>query len=817
MSWPRRIAALSKGGADALHGVQVQAARSPGRTFFRNGLRRSTALTDVATVTRATQAWGFDQAGMLAAFSSGQPVVNTAGLAVYEARTNSVRNPTPQGAVVGVLGSGGSLPTNWAHAGGSTAGLTPSVVATGSEYGMNYVDVRYAGTSSATSFALTFESSTGIAAAAAQVWAGSALARLVGGSASNVTGYYLQIDGIGGSAGTGLGSSSALTSAATKLTATHTLGTGATNVRPTIVFALNNGAAVDFTVRIYYGNIKQGADIGDPPILQTNNAAATRNADVIVEPVNIPVGQSFTVTARFIAPNLNPGSFPTVFELRDAANQNNLTVHFDGQTNNLYAVATSGGSVANYAGGAFGTTRAPGTVIGLAVTVEGGVIKWSVNGGADKTLPALANGPFAAALTLLGVGCRVAGTQQINTALRDLNIEMRAYTPAERAAASDVTLTHDVDFVNQVYRFVGAPYLTPTDLPGTTFSRATEALNADAAGQWYAFASGALRVTSAGCFFGEGTTNKCTNYNAAPTDLTNVTKSGDAAATLTVVDDTAALIAAGFGSLIAAGKMNGKVYKLDNSAGSANAFAIFGGQTGNTNTHTFSVFVRGGAGALAGILSTVAFSSAAAYRRVQQNAVPSSAANQPSVRADPGQIVYFILNQLEEKTYATNPVIVAGAAATRNTDALASANDNNPSAYTIVAEFTVPLTGPAYSQVWHYDDGTDLNRTTVYFDQALARLYALVTTGNVTQALLNMGTVTPGQSYKVAFAVAPNDFAAVMTGGSVQTDASGTVPATSNFRVGHSVYAANVLGSPIKRIRRYAARKTNTELQALVA
>ena len=88
MSWPLRIATLSKGGADALHGVQVQAARSPGRTFFRNGLKRSTALTDVATVTRATTAWGVDQGGNVSAFAAGQPVVTTAGLAVYEARTN---------------------------------------------------------------------------------------------------------------------------------------------------------------------------------------------------------------------------------------------------------------------------------------------------------------------------------------------------------------------------------------------------------------------------------------------------------------------------------------------------------------------------------------------------------------------------------------------------------------------------------------------------------------------------------------------------------------------------------------------------------
>jgi len=380
-------------------------------------------------------------------------------------------------------------------------------------------------------------------------------------------------------------------------------------------------------------------------------------------------------------------------------------------------------------------------------------------------------------------------------------------------------MTHDIDFVRCRYRYARRSYAAVTDLPGTTFTRATEALNADGAGQWYAFASGALRVTSAGCFFGENTTNKCTNYNAAPTDLTNVSKSGDAAATLTVVDDTAALRAAGFGALIDAGKMNGKVYKLDNSAGSTSAFARPGGLTGNTNTHSCSAFVRGtGSGQVrlsgAGDVDTP---FTAAYIRRSAASAPPDGTRDLLVRAAAGAVVYFILNQLEEKTYATNPVIVAGASATRNTDVLASANDPNPAAYTVVAEFTVPLTGPAYGHVWGYDDGTAGTRAFLFFDRAGGKLWLGVKVGGVDQAALDLGAATPGQSYKVAFAVAANDFAAIMTGKTLQTDASGTVPTTTAFRIGCNYLGTENWGGYIRRVQRYAVRKTNAELQALVA
>ena len=231
------------------------------------------------------------------------------------------------------------------------------------------------------------------------------------------------------------------------------------------------------------------------------------------------------------------------------------------------------------------------------------------------------------------------------------------------------------DFVNNKYRVgVGRGYSSSfLEQPGVTYARTGADLLSynPVTGKWQAFAANVPAILAgAGQDIAEGTTNKCTNYNAAPTDLTNVSKSGDAAATLTVVDDTAALRAAGFGALIDAGKMNGKVYKLDNSLGSTAAFAAVSGVTGNTNTHTLSVWARyaGALGSAVRYETAVAVNSAittTTYARAVVTGAPGSAADRLQMRVAPGSVVYFILNQLEEKPYATNPAIVAGASASR--------------------------------------------------------------------------------------------------------------------------------------------------------
>lgn len=222
----------------------------------------------------------------------------------------------------------------------------------------------------------------------------------------------------------------------------------------------------------------------------------------------------------------------------------------------------------------------------------------------------------------------------------------------------------------------------PTDFPTLCYDFTTGGTNfpfislAGSGTQWEANSSGVYESfattvpaiqASLGFAIPEGRTNKCTNYNANPTDLTNVTKSGDAASTLSVVDDTAALLASGLQNICT----SGKVYKLDNSAGSTEAFAAIEGTSGNTNAHSFGAFVRGSGGGRVLLSSGGAAAQnyptlAATYQRVTAaNKTPASTGQKMTCSATAGSVIYFILNQLEEGAFATSPIVVAGASATR--------------------------------------------------------------------------------------------------------------------------------------------------------
>jgi len=156
-------------------------------------------------------------------------------------------------------------------------------------------------------------------------------------------------------------------------------------------------------------------------------------------------------------------------------------------------------------------------------------------------------------------------------------------------------------------------------------------------------------------------TNKVTCRKSEPVDTTNITKAGDAAAVLSVVDDTAALEAAGLSDICT----SGMVYKLDNSAGTTDARANISGATGNINQHCPSCYIRitgreekypslriSNGTPVPGYDTAV--STGYICKTIGYSEVSSSAILQ--VWATPGAIVYFILPQLEEGAFVTSPI-----------------------------------------------------------------------------------------------------------------------------------------------------------------
>jgi len=199
---------------------------------------------------------------------------------------------------------------------------------------------------------------------------------------------------------------------------------------------------------------------------------------------------------------------------------------------------------------------------------------------------------------------------------------------------------------------------------GNTQTGTVEGVITEAAG------SAIAATTLEGLLIERTSTNKCTNYNnRADAALTNLTLAGDAAATLTRVDDSTEIASAGLDRIVP----DGYVFKLDNSAGVAAAYADVGGQVGNTNKHSMSCWARRDA-ASAGS-NTLRLSSGGSgvvislftYARVESNNfTPDVSTRTLRINSNAGGICYFILNQLEEQTVTTGEIVTEGASGTRN-------------------------------------------------------------------------------------------------------------------------------------------------------
>jgi hypothetical protein len=236
-------------------------------------------LSSVLSTTRASVGLAQRNDGTWASFASGAPRVTDKGLLVEESRTNSIRNSSAAGAVVG---NPGTVPTNWSV---TQSGLTRSIVGTGTENGLPYVDIRLNGTITAATADIRPESGTQIISAAQNdVWTGSVSMKVVAGSLTGLTGIQLQAS-MRDSSGTVLGSITSPTFSPTANLALYSSG-GLTLTNASTAFVIllivlvsTNGNAIDVTLRVAAPQMEKGA-FATSPIL-TTTGALTRAADNI--------------------------------------------------------------------------------------------------------------------------------------------------------------------------------------------------------------------------------------------------------------------------------------------------------------------------------------------------------------------------------------------------------------------------------------------------------------------------------------------------------------------------------------------------------
>jgi len=196
------------------------------------------------------------------------------GTSAQPARTNSIRNNSMQGAVAGTPGT---LPTNWVPATAGDGAL--SVVGTGTENGIDYIDIRYTGTSAGGGSAiLIFESTTQIVAAEKQTWTSTFFHKIIGGSTAAVT-TINRLNCRTAAGGNVNNQDVSFTPGTTALglnrAANTFLAAGATiaRVTNTVGFASAGGSS-DITLRIGLPQLELGAFATSP--IRTTNGAVSR-------------------------------------------------------------------------------------------------------------------------------------------------------------------------------------------------------------------------------------------------------------------------------------------------------------------------------------------------------------------------------------------------------------------------------------------------------------------------------------------------------------------------------------------------------------
>lgn len=286
-----------------------------------------------------------------------------------------------------------------------------------------------------------------------------------------------------------------------------------------------------------------------------------------------------------------------------------------------------------------------------------------------------------------------------------------------------------------------------------------------------------------GLVFEPQRTNKVTARKHNPTSTGGVTKAGNASSSLSIVDDTAELAAAGLSGVCT----NGMVYKLDNNLGGSGTAYMQFLSTGNTNPHVASAYVRcvgpDNARVRNSSLTGTAVAPGAGYVRASFAFTPASSSDGLWIFAAIGNVTYVILPQLEEGAYLTS--VIGGDTASAVTRDLDDLTVNlakipwNPAIGTVIEHAQPPQdTSANGSRYWMFDDGTSDNRIHTKSGTAGSKQRS----ASIVAATAEQLTVTPSTNdvladYKAALAWAANDAQLVVNGSARgAADTSVTLP-----------------------------------------
>jgi hypothetical protein len=294
-----------------------------------------------------------------------------------------------------VAGTPGTLPTNWTQI--TIGGLTRTIVGTGTENGLSYVDIRYNGTATGPSTFLGFETVTGITASTGQTWNGSFYLKTIATPSppnffrSTIAEYtslgvYIRDVAI----------AITPTSNLNRFSQTETLAGGATTARVVngIAGILTIGATYDFTFRIAAPQMELGAYA--TTWVPTTTAAVTRLADAASKTgVSSLIGQTEGTLFANVQFNIldNTDSWLTI------SSGNNVNWIFFGKNSNKIRAYVKGNNLIVFDNSVTNITSNQSMKIALAY--KSGDIALYINGGLIATTTS--SFTFSSSLSLIAV------------------------------------------------------------------------------------------------------------------------------------------------------------------------------------------------------------------------------------------------------------------------------------------------------------------------------------------------------------------------------------------------------------------------------
>ncbi|MDZ4382806.1 MAG: Ig-like domain-containing protein [Parvibaculum sp.] len=554
-----------------------------------------------------------------------------------------------------------------------------------------------------------------------------------------------------------------------------------------------------------------------------------------------PVAPAFATASPFVTTDTTP----TITGTAEALSA--VTVYLDGLASGVPVTADGSGNwsftfgtlaIGSYAVTATATDQAgnespesPALTlqINAALAISGTPSALAIVGDAYSFVPSITGGvpPYAAALT----GTLPAGldfdteTGAISGVAADEETASGLVITVTDAEESEVSLPAFSISARYAWKgdFIGAAYWVEGEaVPLTTAlatARASAALGVDGSGTLKSFGTNAPALLSGiGLDIWASRQNKGRNHNANPPALVTPTSAASFNAAVAkmvataasngltlfgVVDDAAEIAAAGLSEVC-----NGRVYKMDNSAGGNGATLLIQGVTGNTNAHMLSAMWRGaGTGQIRfGNAGSPQQALPAAYQRVSAGATPNTTTREMYLLALPGAVLYFILNQLEEGTTLFPPIETAGSVATREASAetipdfgaLAAAH-GWASGFEAQIEANVSRLSSSAARVLASfgADAANSCRVEIGTDN---KVYAIVRKSGIDEVTLvtaDAWGAAPGEVLITA-RFKPGDYALTVTGltGDADADAE-TLPALTAARLGARLAGTDYLNGPL--------------------